>query len=59
MGFGGFGGFGEEAAAPNPTQQFTTILREGPDLGIHSLVWCDTMTSGSLGATVAIMDGLW
>jgi S-DNA-T family DNA segregation ATPase FtsK/SpoIIIE len=45
MGFGGFGGFGEEPAAPNPAQQFTTILREGPDLGIHTLVWCDTMTN--------------
>jgi S-DNA-T family DNA segregation ATPase FtsK/SpoIIIE len=40
-----FGGFGEEPAAPNPAQQFTTILREGPDLGIHTLVWCDTMTN--------------
>ena len=45
MGFGGFGGFGEEPAAPNPAQQFATILREGPDLGIHTLVWCDTMTN--------------
>jgi energy-coupling factor transporter ATP-binding protein EcfA2 len=41
----GFGGFGEEPTAPNPAQQFTTILREGPDLGIHTLVWCDTMTN--------------
>ena len=45
MGFGGFGGFSEEPPAPNPAQQFTTILREGPDLGIHTLVWCDTMTN--------------
>jgi len=45
IGFGGFGGFGEEPAAPNPAQQFATILREGPDLGIHTLVWCDTMTN--------------
>ena len=45
MGFGGFGGFGEEPAAPSPAQQFATILREGPDLGIHTLVWCDTMTN--------------
>jgi S-DNA-T family DNA segregation ATPase FtsK/SpoIIIE len=45
MGFGGFGGFGEEPTAPNPAQQFATILREGPDLGIHTLVWCDTMTN--------------
>jgi len=38
MGFGGFGSFGAEPAAPNPAQQFTTILREGPDVGIHALV---------------------
>ncbi len=41
----GFGGFGEEPAAPNPAQQFTTILREGPDVGIHTAVWCDTVTN--------------
>ena len=28
-----------------PAKQFTTILREGPDLGIHTLVWCDTYTN--------------
>jgi len=45
MGFGGFGGFDREPAAPNPAQQFATLLREGPDLGIHTLIWCDTMTN--------------
>ncbi len=45
MGFGGFGGFGEESTAPNPAHRFTTILREGPDLGVHTLVWCDTTTN--------------
>jgi hypothetical protein len=40
-----FGGFGEQPAAPSPAQQFATILREGPDLGIHTLVWCDTVTN--------------
>ena len=40
-----FGGFGEQPAASSPAQQFATILREGPDLGIHTLVWCDTMTN--------------
>jgi S-DNA-T family DNA segregation ATPase FtsK/SpoIIIE len=45
MGFGSYRSFGEEPAAPNPAQQFATILREGPDLGIHTLVWCDTMTN--------------
>jgi len=43
--FGGFGGFDEEPVAPNPAQQFATVQREGPDLGIYTLVWCDTMTN--------------
>ena len=41
----GFVGFGEQLAASSPAQQFATILREGPDLGIHALVWCDTVTN--------------
>ncbi|MBM4466917.1 MAG: cell division protein FtsK, partial [Chloroflexi bacterium] len=40
----GFPSFSEEAL-PNPAQQFTTILREGPDLGVHTVVWCDTLTN--------------
>lgn len=31
--------------APNPAQQFNTILREGPDVGIFTVVWCDTLTN--------------
>jgi DNA segregation ATPase FtsK/SpoIIIE, S-DNA-T family len=34
-------GFGEEDKA-NPAEQFAAILREGPEVGIHTLVWCDT-----------------
>jgi S-DNA-T family DNA segregation ATPase FtsK/SpoIIIE len=45
VGFGGFGGFGEDEGASNPAQQFAAILRDGPDLGIHTLVWCDTVTN--------------
>ncbi len=45
MGFGGFGGFGEEPAAPNPAQQFVTLLHEGPDVGVHTVVWCATVTN--------------
>ena len=41
-----FSAFGsEEGAAPSLSQQFATILREGPDLGVHTLVWCDTYTN--------------
>ena len=30
---------------PNPSKQFSTILREGPELKVHTLAWCDTMTN--------------
>ena len=35
-------GVDEEEQPPSPAKQFPTILREGPDLGIHTLVWCDS-----------------
>jgi len=41
----GFPSFTEEPPAPSPAQQFATILREGPDVGVNTLVWCDTMTN--------------
>jgi len=41
----GFSSFSDAPAAPNPTQQFTTLLRDGPEVGIHTLVWCDTVTN--------------
>ncbi len=31
--------------APNPAQQFAALLREGPPLGIHTLLWCDTLNN--------------
>jgi hypothetical protein len=34
-----------QPAAPNRARQFATILREGPDVGVHTLVWCDTLTN--------------
>jgi S-DNA-T family DNA segregation ATPase FtsK/SpoIIIE len=34
---------GEEA--PNPVQQFATLLREGSPLGVHTLMWCDTLNN--------------
>ncbi len=40
----GFSSFGEERTA-SPAEQFAGILREGPELGIHSLLWCDTYNS--------------
>jgi len=41
----GFSSYGEEPAPPNPAQQFTTLLRDGPEVGVHSLIWCDTLTN--------------
>ena len=32
---------------PSPAQQFAAILREGPPLGIHSFIWCDTYSNVS------------
>jgi hypothetical protein len=31
-----------DGAPVNPAQQLSTLLREGPSLGIHTLMWCDT-----------------
>ena len=35
-------GLDDEPAPPTPAQQFADILREGPELGIHTVAWCDT-----------------
>jgi hypothetical protein len=37
----GFGGFDREKAV-SPGQQFAEILREGPAVGVHAIVWCDS-----------------
>ena len=42
-----FGGFGDDDQPPSPAIQFATILREGPALGVHTLLWADTFTSVS------------
>ena len=34
---------GEETA--NPAQQFAALLREGSVLGVHTLMWCDTLNN--------------
>jgi len=31
----------DEQQAAGLDQQFSTILREGPNFGVHSLIWCD------------------
>jgi hypothetical protein len=43
--FGTAGSTAAPAAASNPSQQLPMILREGPDFGVYTLVWCDTMNN--------------
>lgn len=33
----------DEPPPPSPIESFKTILRDGPEVGIHTIVWCDTM----------------
>jgi hypothetical protein len=40
-----FGFMARGEGPPNPVQQFATLLREGPPVGIHTLLWCDTLTN--------------
>ena len=40
----GYRGYGEEKAA-SPATNLATILREGPAVGIHALIWCDTLSN--------------
>jgi hypothetical protein len=40
-----FSSAGEAEAKPQPDKQFAELLREGPALGIHTLVWIDTPAS--------------
>ena len=40
--FGFSFGMEAEEAPPNPARQFATIVREGPEVGVHTVVWCDT-----------------
>ncbi len=30
---------------PTPAERFTAILRDGPPVGIHLVVWCDSLTN--------------
>jgi DNA segregation ATPase FtsK/SpoIIIE-like protein len=39
----GFGRKGEKQATPG--EHFATILRDGPAVGVHAVVWCDSLTN--------------
>ena len=46
LGFLGLGNFSSAPpASPSPAQQLTALLRDGPQKGIHTLLWCDTLTN--------------
>jgi hypothetical protein len=38
-------GFSRKDGEPTPAQRFANLLREGPAVGIHSVVWCDTLVN--------------
>jgi hypothetical protein len=40
-----FGFMRKADEAANPAQLFATLLRESPPLGIHTLMWCDTLNN--------------
>jgi energy-coupling factor transporter ATP-binding protein EcfA2 len=39
----GFSMSGEQEASP--AQQLVTILKDGPTVGIHAVIWCDSLTN--------------
>lgn len=42
----GYGRYGEDKPV-SPAQQLVTVLREGPAVGVHALVWCDTLSNAN------------
>jgi hypothetical protein len=40
----GFSRFGEDKPA-SPSKQLATILRDGPPVGVHTIVWCDSLNN--------------
>jgi hypothetical protein len=37
--------FGGESRPPSPARLFATVLRDGPEVGVHTLIWCDSAAS--------------
>src|SRR5205807_1324232 len=38
-------GYGRSEGPPPPPQRFAALVREGAPLGMHTLVWCDTLNN--------------
>jgi hypothetical protein len=43
--YSSFSSMSDEPKKPNPGKQFAEILKEGPNVGVHVIVWVDTMVS--------------
>jgi hypothetical protein len=41
----GFSSYGSADKPPSPSKQFGEILKEGPAVGIHTIVWCDSVNN--------------
>jgi DNA segregation ATPase FtsK/SpoIIIE, S-DNA-T family len=41
----GFSSFGSEPAKVSTDKHWAKILREGPAVGVHTIVWCDTLAN--------------
>jgi DNA segregation ATPase FtsK/SpoIIIE, S-DNA-T family len=40
------GGFGaERGSGPDPAESFGRILSDGPECGVHAIVWCDSLAA--------------
>ena len=42
----GFSSFSDDKPQP-VARQFASVLRDGPAVGIHTLIWCDTYSNAS------------
>jgi hypothetical protein len=38
-------GFGRKEEKPSPSKQFSTILKEGPNVGVFTIIWCDSLNN--------------
>jgi hypothetical protein len=41
----GFSRFGEEPKAVSPAKLFVELLKDGPAVGVHAIVWCDSLNN--------------
>lgn len=41
----GFGSFDKKGGTASPSEQLAEILRDGPSVGIHTWVWCDSVNT--------------